>query len=111
MEEEIYTRLESGLATRCIYSAAGSIIGALRYSSGWIDSQRRIFASILLRHPAKGDMPLHCFELYGVMGVVERAEAEKALKDRKRFARRRVAQVLSSNDELSDEESFASNRV
>ncbi|GAB2294665.1 hypothetical protein Dimus_028861 [Dionaea muscipula] len=59
----------------------------------------------------RGYMPLHCFELYGVTSVVERAVCEKALKDRKRVARQRAAQVLSSDDELSDEESCASNRV
>ncbi|GAB2276564.1 hypothetical protein Dimus_011285 [Dionaea muscipula] len=65
----------------------------------------------LIPHQLTGDMSLYCFELYGVTGVVERAAAEKALKDQKRFARRQVAQVLSSDDELSDEESYASNRV
>ncbi|GAB2290709.1 hypothetical protein Dimus_024983 [Dionaea muscipula] len=28
-------------------------------------------------------MPLHCFELYGVTGVVARAATEKALRDQK----------------------------
>ncbi|GAB2278966.1 hypothetical protein Dimus_013635 [Dionaea muscipula] len=59
--------------------------------------------------PHQRDMPLHCFELHEVTGVVGRAAAEKALRDRKRSARRLVAQVLSSDDELSDEESNASN--
>ncbi|GAB2290528.1 hypothetical protein Dimus_024806, partial [Dionaea muscipula] len=53
------------------------------------------------------DMPLHYFKLYGVTGVVERTAVEKALRDRKRSARRLVALVLSSDDELSDEESGA----
>ncbi|GAB2270423.1 hypothetical protein Dimus_005325 [Dionaea muscipula] len=61
--------------------------------------------------PHQRDIPLHCFELYGVTGVVERAAAEKALRDRQRSARQRVVQVLSSDDELSDEESRASNRM
>ncbi|GAB2285490.1 hypothetical protein Dimus_019939 [Dionaea muscipula] len=61
--------------------------------------------------PHQRDMSLHCFELYGVTGVVKRASSEKVLRVQKRSASRLLPQVLSSDDDLSDEESCASNRI